>query len=145
AGIFNLLCIPPYLGSGDVDPALIAEAATYCEQRYAMLLVDPPSDWVDPATAIGKFTGTPDAVGTRSRNAALYYPRLRYPNPLHDNRIEDFVPCGAVAGVFARTDNARGVWKAPAGLEATLAGVSQLTVPLTDVEDGELLQLGINA
>jgi phage tail sheath protein FI len=143
ADIFNLLCIPPYT-SGNVDPALISVAAAYCEQRRAMLLVDPPSDWVDKATAIGKFTGTPDAVGTRSKNAALFFPRLRYPNPLHNNQIEDFVPCGAVAGVFARTDAARGVWKAPAGLDATLTGVSQVKVPLTDAENGELNQLGIN-
>jgi len=54
------------------------------------------------------------------------------------------VPCGAVAGVFARTDAARGVWKAPAGLEATVNGVSQVKVPLTDAENGQLNQLGIN-
>jgi len=109
-----------------------------------MLLVDPRSDWVDTSTAISKFTGTPDAVGTRSKNAALFFPRLRYPNPLHNNQIEEFVPCGAVAGVFARTDAARGVWKAPAGLEATVNGVSQVKVPLTDAENGQLNQLGIN-
>jgi phage tail sheath protein FI len=109
-----------------------------------MLLVDPPSDWVDKASAIGKFTGTPDAVGTRSKNAAIFFPRLRYPNPLRNNQIEDFVPSGAIAGVFARTDAARGVWKAPAGLDATLTGVSQVKVPLTDGENGELNQLGIN-
>jgi Bacteriophage tail sheath protein len=144
ADIFNLLCIPPYTAAGDVDPSLISEAAAYCEQRRAMLLVDPPSDWVDKTSAIAKFTGTPDAVGTRSKNAALFYPRLRYPNPLHNNQIEDFVPCGAIAGVFARTDAARGIWKAPAGLDATLTGVSQVKVPLTDGENGELNQLGIN-
>jgi len=144
ANIFNLLCIPPYTAAGDVDAALVAQAAAYCEQRRAMLLVDPRSDWVDTSTAISKFTGTPDAVGTRSKNAALFFPRLRYPNPLHNNQIEDFVPCGAVAGVFARTDAARGVWKAPAGLEATVNGVSQVKVPLTDAENGQLNQLGIN-
>jgi uncharacterized protein len=144
ADLFNLLCIPPYTASGDVDPAMVAEAAAYCEQRRAMLLVDPPSDWVDKTSAIKKFTGTPDAVGTRSKNAALFYPRLRYPNPLHNNQLEDFVPCGALAGVFARTDGARGVWKAPAGLDATLTGVSQVNVALTDAENGELNQLGVN-
>jgi len=143
--IFNLLCIPSYTAGGDVETALISEAAAYCEQRRAMLLVDPPSDWVDKTTAKAKFTDTgTDFVGTRSKNAALFFPRLRYPNPLHNNQIEDFVPSGAVAGVFARTDASRGVWKAPAGLEATVTGVSQLKVPLTDAENGELNQLGIN-
>jgi hypothetical protein len=58
--------------------------------------------------------------------------------------MEEFAPCGAVAGVFARTDTQRGVWKAPAGLDASLVGVPQLTVSLTDSENGELNPLGIN-
>jgi phage tail sheath protein FI len=142
---FNLLCIPPYTTGGDVESALIADAAAYCEQRRAMLLVDPPSDWVDKATAKSKLTDpTTDFVGTRSKNAALFFPRLRYANPLRNNQIQDFAPCGAVAGVFARTDATRGVWKAPAGLDATVAGGVQLKVPLTDAENGELNQLGMN-
>jgi uncharacterized protein len=144
AGIFNLLCIPPYLAGGGVDAALVSQAATYCEGRRAMLLVDPPTDWVDTTSAVNKFTGTPDEIGTRSKNAALFFPRLLYPNPLHNNQIETFVPCGAIAGVFARTDSARGVWKAPAGIDASVNGISQLTVPLTDAENGQLNQLGIN-
>src|SRR5207253_9044622 len=79
-----------------------------------------------------------------SKNAALFFPRLRQPNPLRDNQAEDFAPCGAVAGVFARTDATRGVWKAPAGLDATLVGVPQLSVPLTDPANGELNPLGVN-
>jgi phage tail sheath protein FI len=58
--------------------------------------------------------------------------------------METFVPCGAAAGVFARTDAQRGVWKAPAGIDATLAGVPQLSVSLTDDENGDLNQLGVN-
>jgi uncharacterized protein len=54
------------------------------------------------------------------------------------------VPCGAVAGVMARIDAQRGVWKAPAGPEAVLAGVVQLTVPLDDRHQRELNPLGIN-
>jgi len=74
----------------------------------------------------------------------LFFPRLKQPNPLRDNQIEEFVPSGAVAGIFARTDTQRGVWKAPAGLEAILSGVPQLSVNLTDAENGELNPLGIN-
>ncbi len=33
-----------------------------------------------------------------------------------DGQLDTFVPCGIVAGVMARTDTQRGVWKAPAGL-----------------------------
>jgi hypothetical protein len=141
ADLFNILCIPPYKADvSDVDASLVAAAAAYCEKRRAMLLVDPPSTWNDkndPKTGV-------DQVGTRSKNAALFFPRLRKPDPLDDDRIADFVPCGAVAGIFARTDTQRGVWKAPAGLDATLTGVPQLSVPLTDAENGELNPLGVN-
>jgi uncharacterized protein len=140
ADLFNILCIPPYLNTDDVDASLIAEAGAYCERRRAMLLVDPPSTWLDKDSAKNGVIN----IGTNSKNAALFFPRLKQPNPLKDNQIEDYVPCGAVAGIFARTDTARGVWKAPAGLESTLVRVPQLSVSLTDSENGELNPLGIN-
>jgi uncharacterized protein len=139
--LFNLLCIPPYLASGDVDKSLIAKATAYCEKRRAMLLVDPRNGWKDKDEAI---TGIKAGVGAVSKNAAIFFPRLRQPNPLRENRIEEFVPCGAVAGVMTRTDTQRGVWKAPAGIEATLRGVPELSVNLTDAENGELNPLGVN-
>ncbi|WOJ90452.1 phage tail sheath subtilisin-like domain-containing protein [Methylocapsa polymorpha] len=144
ADLFNLLCIPPYLASGDVDPALVAEAAAYCETRRAFLIVDPPSNWTQKATAIKDFTDTTDRVGTRSKNSAIFFPRLVEPNPLRDNQLETFVPCGAIAGVFASTDANRGVWKAPAGIQAPIVGATRLSVGLTDADNGELNQLGIN-
>jgi phage tail sheath protein FI len=148
--LFNLLCIPPYQATDgvpdqDVETALVADSAAYCEARRAMLIVDPPSKWTDKTIAKTKFTDpNDDAIGTRSKNAALFFPRLQQPDPLRDGQVQSFVPCGAVAGVFARTDTQRGVWKAPAGLDATLVGVPRLSVPLTDQENGELNPLGIN-
>jgi phage tail sheath protein FI len=148
ADLFNLLCIPPYLAPTaelDVDVTLMSDAAAYCETRRAMLIVDPPKNWKDKATAVTKYKDTSqDNVGTRSKNAALFFPRLKQPNMLRDNQVEEFVPCGVVAGIFARTDTQRGVWKAPAGLDATLVGVPQLSVPLTDLENGDLNILGVN-
>lgn len=146
ADLFNLLCIPPYMNDNqDVDVALVSAASAYCEKRRAMLLVDAPSNWNDKTKAYEDFRDvTEDKVGTRSRNAALFFPRLKQPNPLRENRIEEFVPSGVVAGVIARTDAQRGVWKAPAGLDATLVGVPQLEIMLTDAENGDLNPLGIN-
>jgi phage tail sheath protein FI len=139
--LFNLLCIPPYSPMQDVDKNLWAAAASYCERRRAMLLVDAPQNWNSKSQA---KSGLDKDIGLRHKNAALFFPRLRQPNPERDKQMESFVPCGAVAGIFARTDSQRGVWKAPAGLEASLVGVSQLTVSLTDAENGELNPLGIN-
>jgi phage tail sheath protein FI len=139
ADLFNLLCIPPH-GINDVEDTLIGDAAAYCERRRAVLIVDPPASWNDKDDA---RTGVA-TIGTSSSYAALYFPRLRAPNPLRANQIEDFAPCGAVAGIIARTDAQRGVWKAPAGLEATMVGAPALLVPLTDAENGELNPLGVN-
>jgi phage tail sheath protein FI len=141
ADLFNLLCIPPHTAGGDVGAAVVTQAAAYCETRRAMLLVDPPSAWTTKDLA---KAGIGAGVGTTSKNAALFFPRLREADPLQNNQLADFAPCGAVAGVFARTDAQRGIWKAPAGLDATLAGVQGLTVPLTDGENGELNPLGVN-
>jgi phage tail sheath protein FI len=141
ADLFNILCIPPYLEAGDVDnDSLVAAAAQFCEQRRAMLLLDPPTSWTGK-DAVKKNLKD---LGTDSRNAAVFFPRLRQPDPARDGQTGDFVPCGAVAGIFARTDTSRGVWKAPAGLDATLVGVPELTVSLTDPENGELNPLGVN-
>jgi uncharacterized protein len=145
ADLFNLLVIPPYLATGDVETALWPLAADYCQKRRAMLLIDPLSSWTDKDKARKGVTVDLGASNfTTSKNAALYFPRIMRSNPFHDNMLEAFAPSGAVAGVFARTDASRGVWKAPAGLEATLTGVVDLSVPLTDPENGELNPLGIN-
>jgi uncharacterized protein len=141
AELFNLLCIPPYLESDDVDKELIEEALTYCEKRRAFLLIDPPSKWGTKEDAKG---GIDVDVGRVSNNAAVFFPRIKRPNPLRSNQVENFVPCGAVAGIFAKTDTNRGVWKAPAGLETALGEVPELSVPLTDSENGELNPKGIN-
>jgi phage tail sheath protein FI len=140
ADLFNLLCIPPYNDKGNVDASLVGSAATYCEKRRAMLLVDSPTDWNSVAKAREGLTN----LGTNSKNVAVFFPRLIKPDPLRENQLGEFVPCGAVAGIFARTDAQRGVWKAPAGLEATLNGVPALSVSLTDPENGQLNPLGIN-
>ena len=139
ADLFNLLCIPPYLDSGDVDDSVITSAVAYCEKRRAMLIIDPPVDWTSKDNAKSGISSI-----TTSKNAAIFFPRLRQPNPLRDNQMDTFAPCGAVAGVFARTDGQRGIWKAPAGLDATLNGVAELSVSLTDTENGELNPLGVN-
>ena len=144
ADLFNLLCLPGYKDTGlgfDVDKEVISSAARYCEARRAMLLADSPASWRTTADA---KTGIALGVGTTSKNAALFFPRLRQPNPERNNQKEDFGPSGAVAGVFARTDAQRGVWKAPAGLDATLIGVPELAVSLTNAENDELNLLAVN-
>ena len=139
--LFNLLCIPPYLENRNVDAGLLTAATLYCQKRRAMLIIDPPSDWSDAQKAV---TGLATDIGINSSNAALYFPRLRQQNPLRDDQLEDFAPCGAVAGVIARIDATRGVWKAPAGQEANLAGGTAPSLSITSQENDKLNRLGIN-
>jgi hypothetical protein len=144
ADIFNLLVIPPYKQSAtgwDVDVPVLASAVEFCAERRAMLIVDPPSGWTSNDAA---KSGFPIPGLAPNANAAIYFPHIKKANPLRGNQIEEFAPSGMIAGVIARTDRQRGVWKAPAGLEATLMGVYDFTVGLTDPENGELNPLGIN-
>ncbi len=142
--LFNLLCIPPDSREGDTDPDVYSEALTYCVERRAMLIVDPPADWTDTASAIAGL-GDLGLSGTGARNAALYFPRVIKADPLRENQTDTFVPCGLVAGAMARTDVQRGVWKAPAGIDVSLNGIRGLSVPLTNDENGQLNPLGINS
>lgn len=147
ADLFNLLCIPPLTrdAGGDVNSQTRGAAASYCEDRRAMYVVDPLTTWTDVSHLTGG-SGLDSATWglSRSTNAALYFPRIKLPDPLQENRLAEFAPCGAVAGVMARTDGQRGVWKAPAGNDATLNGVVELTVKLTDGENGQLNPLAVN-
>ena len=142
ADVVNLVCIPPLSFQVDVPPDLWTEAAEYVKDRRAVLLIDPPSGWRTVEDV--QEQAIVNAVSANRMNAALFFPRLRKPNPIRDNQTEDFAPCGAVAGVFARTDAQRGVWKAPAGLEAGLVGVPDLSVHLSDAENGQLNPRAVN-
>jgi phage tail sheath protein FI len=139
------LCIPPFSATTDVDKSSWDLAVSYAAKRRAMVLVDPPyntSGWTTAASVSAASAIT--NVAARNANAALFFPRIKVANPLKDNRPEAMAPSGAVAGVIARTDSARGVWKSPAGLEATLSGVLGLDVNLTDPENGTINPLGVN-
>jgi phage tail sheath protein FI len=146
ADLFNLLCIPPFKRDSDIGALTRTAAEQYCRRRRAMFVVDPLADWGGPSDITDATKGVDGASFglARSSYAALFFPQIRSPDPLRDGQLETFAPCGAVAGIMARTDAARGVWKAPAGIEATLSGVSELAVKLTDAENGQLNPLGIN-
>ncbi len=134
--LFNLLCVP-----GESDAATLATLEAFCRKRRAFLIADCKQD--DTFTSIspgpnGSITGD-DGI-----NGALFFPWVTAPDPLSQNRPSDFPPCGFVAGIFARTDTNRGVWKAPAGTDASLAGVVGPKLSLTDRENGVLNPLAVN-
>ncbi|HEV3468490.1 MAG TPA: phage tail sheath C-terminal domain-containing protein [Pyrinomonadaceae bacterium] len=140
--IFNILCIP---AAADLDAngfsAVVAEAETYCLDKRAFLIVDIPAD-VDTKDDMLGWMAAND--GLRHTNAAVYFPRLLVPDALNENRPRNVAASGTLAGVYARTDATRGVWKAPAGTDADLRGAN-LAVKIGDRENGDLNPIGINA
>lgn len=147
--LFNLLSIPPPSPATELLPATWATAAGYCKSRRAVLIVDPPNAWTANqstavSTAVTGVNTLRTAIGDAASNAAAYFPRLRLPDPLNEYRLGTFASGGAVAGIIARTDAQRGVWKAPAGIDASFSGVQGFTYTLTDGENGQLNPLGLN-
>jgi phage tail sheath protein FI len=143
--LFNILCIPATMKLSDTDAALVAaDAEKLCSDRRAMYILDVPQG-TGGRDAVPSIMQWLDAnASLRSANAALYFPRTEIIDPLASFRLRKIAPSGTVAGVWARTDASRGVWKAPAGTEATLSGVQNLGYKLTDPENGVLNPLAIN-
>ncbi|GAB1723258.1 MAG: phage tail sheath family protein [Nitrospira sp. CR1.1] len=141
--LFNLLCVLPDARGGDVPDDVYQEALGYCVKRRAMLIVDPKAAWATVSAAQSGAAGM-NLNGDMARNAAIYFPRIRQADSQLGGQIDMFVPCGVIAGVMARTDSQHGVWKAPAGLDASLNGVAGLQLDMTDAENGLLNPLGIN-
>ena len=133
--LFNLMAVP-----GLSTPAIIESLQKYCQERRAFYLADTSRDITFDALEQG---GIPDA-STNAKNGALYFPWVNAPDPLQENRTRAFPPSGFVAGIIARTDTTRGVWKAPAGIDASVTGAVGLTTVLTDLENGQLNIKGAN-
>jgi phage tail sheath protein FI len=151
ADLFNLLVIPPDSQNGDVSPTVYGAALDYCVTRRAMLIVDSPSGWSsNPVTAANDaLKGFQSADfqplhGSGNRNGALFFLRVRKADPLSGGQVNTYPASGIIAGVMARTDVSRGVWKAPAGIDAQLNGTVGLDVTLTNEENGRLNPFGIN-
>ncbi|HEX8067407.1 MAG TPA: phage tail sheath C-terminal domain-containing protein [Thermoleophilaceae bacterium] len=144
--IFNLLCVLP---PSDDDPdgvvaGTLDAALELCVDRRALLVVDPPGGWSDVQSAVDDAMAGKPVSGDSARNAAVFFPRVNMPDPLAGGATKAFRPSGAVAGLMARTDAQRGVWKAPAGTDASLNGARGPDVPMTDLENGRLNPLGVN-
>jgi phage tail sheath protein FI len=136
--LFNILCIP---AAADLAEAsyVYDRAAALCVARRAFLIIDPPTTTV----TLEQAKALPGII-ERSPNAAVYFPRVEVLDPLNNFAPKSIGASGTMAGIFARTDAERGVWHAPAGVDAVLRGVHDLDVKLTDPENGVLNKLAVN-
>ena len=134
--LFNLLCVP-----GETKPSVLSNLQAFCRDRRAFLIAD-----CTPAASLNTLQNIPDPAltGDNAINAAFYFPWINAPDPLQENRPAKFPPCGFAAGLYARTDSSRGVWKAPAGTDASLTGASGPSIVLTNDENGVLNPRAVN-
>jgi phage tail sheath protein FI len=137
--IFNLMVLPPTAGSALDMANVYRPASVFCQRRRAFLIMDPPIAWTEAQLA---STGVATLkIGVVKDHAAVYYPRLQV---IENGRNHFLGPAGALAGLMARIDAARGVWKAPAGIEGDIRGISGVEYPFSDMENGILNPRAIN-
>ena len=141
--VFNLLVIP-----GVADNSIWSEAVAFSERKMAFVIMDPPAQdsadgYGDTLPLIGD--DIQGSIVPKSANAALYFPYIQSNDPLTGDTLH-LPPSGSVAGMFATTDNNRGVWKAPAGLQTTILNTIGVVDSgrMTDMRQGTLNLLGVN-
>jgi uncharacterized protein len=144
--LFNLMILPPDEGVTIADhQTLWGPASNYCAAHRAFLIVDAPSTWTggDGRPLVTGNTALIDAIrlSVTTTHAAVFYPQLIFSN---NGLKKKTGPSGAIAGLMARTDATRGVWKAPAGIEADVRSVLGVDVRLTDAENGVLNKKAVN-
>jgi uncharacterized protein len=118
---------------------VISDLQTYCFNQRAFMIVDSQS--TDTVTILQN--GPTGITGVNAINSALYFPWVNQFDP-QLNLTRPFPPCGFVAGLYAATDTARGVWKAPAGIDASLSGESGLAINMTNGQNGSLNIAAVN-
>ncbi|KCV83669.1 phage tail sheath protein FI [Actibacterium atlanticum] len=139
--IFNIMCLPisTYMSKENAK-TLYENALKFCKDRFAFLIVDPKKAVTHDSIYADWF----DAMGlAKSPNSAGYYPALSFNDPFKEGSTRTVGPSGMMAGMMARTDATRGVWKTPAGTETRFGGGTPEHI-LTDLEQEPLNRLGVN-
>ncbi len=110
-------------------------------------IADVPSINAGSATeAVGALLGAHWPSTIKNDFTAVYFPWVTVGDPVGSGRnpTRAIAPSGFVAGIYARTDARRGVWKAPAGLEASISGIVGLQHDILDSHQDDLNVRGIN-
>lgn len=139
AEYFNLLCLPPLSRDQDVGPSALLVAARYCKERRALLVVDPPAEWLTADDALRGMR----SWNFSSDNALMYFPRILAHDKLRGH-CEAFASCGAVAGMLARSDETFPVWGPPKIEDAILRPGYRPSCIVTEDRRMRLAALGVN-
>ncbi len=136
---FSLLAVP-----GEGTTAMVDLGTAYCANRplQDVFYLGETASHDDTPEEAAAFRGK---LTVANSYGALYFPWVKALDPTGQSADPVLLPpSGYVAGLYARIDAARGVWKAPAGTEASLNGVVGLAVELSDVQHGNLNPLGVD-
>jgi hypothetical protein len=139
ADYFNFLCLPPLARDQDVGLGALLVGSRYCKERRALLIVDPPSSW---QTAEDALRGMRDWT-LRTEDAFMYFPRVLAHDKLRGH-FEPFAPCGAVAGMLARSDEASPIWVPAKNDEIILRPGYRPACLVTEERRARLATLGVN-
>jgi phage tail sheath protein FI len=123
------------------DASIVVAALAYCANRNDCLYVGAvPEALTETAQAIAYG----QSLQGKKVYGALYGPWITIADPagVGDNPRRNIPPVGHVLGMMGRIERTRGIWKAPAGDEASLAGVLDVTYRLTDAEHDALAKQG---
>jgi uncharacterized protein len=136
---------------GFTSHEVISAGFTYAERHRnglgdAFFIADIPPT-VANKNDVKKFVTNPLFQPSNSGYGALYFPWIyaRDQTARGRNPKIPLPPSGFIAGISARIDYVRGVWKAPAGTEAGVSGHQGLTAELTDMDQGVINLAGVNA
>ncbi|HEY5704592.1 MAG TPA: phage tail sheath subtilisin-like domain-containing protein [Terrimicrobiaceae bacterium] len=139
--LFNLLILPrAATQDDDTMAALYGTASVFCQESRAFLIVDPRREWITVDDVEDEIADV--RIGLATDIAAIYWPRLTISVNGSTRSID---PSGSIAGLMARIDSSRGVWKAPAGTEATIRGVRGVEHAMSDGENGVINPQAVNA
>ena len=136
---FSLLAVP-----GEGTTAMMDLGMAYCANRplQDVFYIGEMASHDDTPAEAASFR---NSLTTANSYGAVYFPWVMALDPTGQSPSPvSLPPSGYVAGLYARIDARRGVWKAPAGVEASLNGVVGLTAELNDVEHGTLNPIGVD-
>jgi hypothetical protein len=158
---FSLMCVPAAaeLPTTAQIAQVYSQALAYCQTYMAFLLVDIPKgsgtavQYHDANSFMSHWYADSSIQTLFSDHDAVYFPRLQLPDPLNSSNARSVGASGTVAGIYARTDSNRGVWKAPAGTETDLrnatvdivAPSNPIPLNMNDQDNGALNPYGVNA
>jgi phage tail sheath protein FI len=124
--------------------AAVKSVLAYCEEHRIFYIIDAPQSRSrqNQVDTVIDWAGRSNAL--RHPNAAVYFPRVKMSDPLGKSSAIISAGSGAVAGIYARTDSQHGVWRAPAGTQASLLGISGVEIGLSEDQMERLKSAAIN-